>query len=102
MKVQVTDAQIRSWRLKGYSLERIASACQSTTSEISRRIRQIWQRDQPPPDGWGDPSPEQIRELCDAIQAKWSAKERQRRSVGRGARWKPVVVPASVLARARS
>lgn len=102
MKVQVTDAQIRSWRLRGYSLERIASACQTTTCEISRRIRRIWQADQPPPDGWGDPRPEQIKALCEEIQRAWSATERQRRLVGRGERWRPAVVPASVLERARS
>ena len=101
MKVSVTDAQIRSWRLKGYSLERIASACGSTTCEISRRIRRIWQADQPPPGGWGDPRPEQIKALCEEIQREWSERERQKRHVGRAREWRPVVVPASLLALAR-
>ena len=101
MKVNVSDAQIRSWRLKGYSLERIASACGSTTSEISRRIRRIWQADQPPPDGWGDPRPEQIEALCAEIQREWSERVRQKRHVGRAKEWRPVVVPASLLALAR-
>ncbi|NBT32346.1 MAG: hypothetical protein EBT13_10750 [Rhodobacteraceae bacterium] len=99
MKVTVTDQQIHSWRLKGYSLERIASACGSTTCEVSRRIQQIWQRHQRRPD---DPRPDEIRRLCDAIQAEWSQTERARRRVGQADEWKPVVVPASVLALTRS
>jgi hypothetical protein len=102
MKVKVTDAQIRSWRLRGYSLARIASACGTTTSEISRRIQRIWQEQyRPPIDGWGDPRPEQIRQLCEEIQREWSEKERQKRHVGRARSWRPVVVPASILALAR-
>lgn len=102
MNVTVTDRQIRSWRLRGYSLERIASACGSTTSEISRRIQRIWQEQyRPEPDGWGDPRPEQIRQLCEEIQREWSEKERLKRQVGRAREWRPVVVPASLLERAR-
>lgn len=98
MNVMVTDAQIRSWRLRGYSLERIASACGSTTCEISRRIQRIWQAQyRPDPDGWGDPTPEQIRERCEETQRGWSEKERLKREVGRGKEWRPVVVPASLL-----
>jgi hypothetical protein len=98
MNVMVTDSQIRSWRLRGYSLARIASACGSTTSEISRRIQRIWQEQyRPSPDGWGDPTPEQIRERCEEIQREWSERERSKREVGRERNWKPVVVPASLL-----
>ena len=100
MKVNVLDSQIRSWRLKGYSLERIASACGSTTCEISRRIQRIWQEANPQPDGWGDPTPEQIRERCAEIQLEWSDRERSKREVGRERNWKPVVVPASLLGHA--
>ena len=101
MRVIVTDSQIRSWRLKGYSLERIASACGSTTCEISRRIRRIWQEDHERSQMWGDPGPEQIKAACEEIQRGWSDQERRRREVGRERNWRPVVVPASVLERAR-
>jgi len=99
MKVTVTDQQIRSWRLQGYSLEKIASACGSTTCEVSHRIQQIWRRHQRLPD---DPRPDEIKRLCDAIQAEWSQTERARRQVGQADEWKPAVVPASVLALTRS
>lgn len=102
MHVTVTDSQIRSWRLRGYSLERIASACGSTTSAISRRIQRIWLADQQRAGSFGDPGPEQIKLACEEIQRGWSEAERQRRLVGRGERWRPAVVPASVLERARS
>jgi len=99
MKVTVTDQQIHSWRLKGYSLERIASACGLTTCEVSHRIQQIWQRHQRRPD---DPRPDEIKRLCDEIQAAWSRTERAKRQVGKADEWKPVVVPASLLALTRS
>lgn len=102
MNVTVTDSQIRSWRLKGYSLERIASACGSTTSAISHRIQQIWLAEQQRSEAWGDPGPEQIRAACEEIQRGWSDRERLKREVGRARNWKPVVVPASVLELARS
>ena len=102
MKVSVTDSQIKSWRLRGYSLERIASACGSTTFEISRRIQRIWQEEQPAPDGWGDPRPHEIKQLCEEIQREWSEKERRKREVGRERKWRPVVVPASLLALAQN
>ena len=101
MKVTVTDAQIRSWRLRGYSLERIASACQSTTSQVSRRIQQIWLADQQRGAMFGDPGPEQIKQACEEIQRGWSERERQKREVGRGKSWRPAVVPGSLLERAR-
>ena len=98
MHVTVTDSQIRSWRVKGYSLERIASACGSTTSAISHRIQLIWQAEQQRSEAWGDPGPEQIKAACEEIQREWSEKERLKRQVGRAREWRPVVVPASVLA----
>lgn len=101
MMVTVTDSQIRSWRLKGYSLERIALACGSTTCAISRRIQRIWQEEQQRSEMWGDPAPEQIKEGCAEIQQGWSEDVRRKREVGRGAQWRPAVVPVSLLERAR-
>lgn len=94
MKVNVSDLQIRKWRREGYSLERIASACGLTTSQTLRRIRRIWFQDQA---RRPDPGPDAISAACEEIQREWSAAERQRRSVSRGGRWTPAVVPASVL-----
>ena len=96
MKVMVTDLQIRAWRRSGYSLERIASACGLTTSQISHRIRQIWHQDQEPR---GDPGPDEISAACEQIQLGWSETERQRRQVCRAGRWTPAVVPVCVLER---
>jgi hypothetical protein len=95
MKVTVTDSQLRSWRLQGYSLARIASACNLTISQTSRRLQQIWRDDGLPRI---DPRPDEIRRRCEEIQAEWSDAERQRRTVGRARQWRPAVVPASVLA----
>jgi IS30 family transposase len=97
MKVMVTDLQIRAWRRQGYSLERIASACGLTTSQISRRIRRIWFQDQ---ESRTDPGPDEIKEACELIQLEWSETERQRRQVYRVGRWTPAVVPVCVLERA--
>jgi hypothetical protein len=97
MKVTVTDLQIRAWRRKGYSLQRIASACGLTTSQTLHRIRQIWFQDQEPRT---DPGPAEIKEACEQIQLGWSETERQRRQVCRAGRWTPAVVPVCVLERA--
>lgn len=96
MRVQVSDSQIRSWRLRGYTLERIAQACGSTTLAISRRIQRIWQEDQLRGGTFGDPDEAEIRRRCAEIQLEWSERERQKREVGRAKSWRPVVVPVSV------
>jgi hypothetical protein len=103
MLVTPTEHQLRSWKRYGYSNERIAAMCGTTTSAISRRLHDIWQEcqqrslmERP----LGDPDEEQIRQRCEEIQAGWSDRERERRFVGRGGRWSPVVVPASVRAHA--
>jgi IS30 family transposase len=96
MRVQVTDLQVRSWRLRGFSLEQIARACGSSTSAISHRIQRIWQEDQERAGTFGDPDEAEIRRRCEEIQREWSAKERQKREVGRGKRWTPAVVPVSL------
>jgi IS30 family transposase len=96
MRVQVTDSQIRSWRLRGFSLERIARACGSTTSAISHRIQRIWQEDQERAGTFGDPDEAEIRRRCAEIQREWSDQERQKREVGRAKSWRPVVVPVSL------
>jgi hypothetical protein len=101
-RATVTDQQIRSWRLRGYSLERIASACGLTTCAVSHRIQLIWQHDQLKDGRWGDPDEAEIKRLCQEIQAGWSERERQKREVGRASAWRPDVVHASVLERARS
>lgn len=98
MRTFVSDRQLRTWKLQGYSVERIASACSLTTSQISRRLRRIWLADSA---RRLDPRPDEIRERCELIQREWSDVERQRREVGRERQWRPVVVPASILALAR-
>ena len=90
----VSDQQIRAWRRQGYSLEQMASACGLTTWQILRRIRRIWSQDSA---RRCDPKPDEISAACEKIQREWSERERQRRHVGRGERWTPAVVPASVL-----
>jgi hypothetical protein len=101
VRVQVSDQQLRSWRAQGYSLERIAVACNTSISQISRRIHQIWSDQQRQAALSIDPDAAEISAACERIQREWSAKERQRRQVGRGRRWTPAVVPDSVLALAR-
>jgi hypothetical protein len=96
MRVQVTDSQVRSWRLRGFSLERIARACGSTTSAISLRIQRIWQEDQERAGTFGDPDEAEIRRRCEEIQREWSDKERQKREVGRARSWRPDVVHVSI------
>jgi len=96
MRVQVTDSQIRSWRLRGFSLERIARACGSTTLAISRRIQRIWQEDQERAGTFGDPDEAEIRRRCAEIQREWSDRERQKREVGRAKSWRPAAVPVSL------
>lgn len=100
MKVHVTDSQIRSWRIRGFTLEHIARACDTTISTLSHRIQRIWQDEQQRLQMWGDPGPEAIRQACEKIQAGWSDRERSKRHVGRAASWRPAVVPASLLTRA--
>ena len=96
MKVTVTDSQIRSWRLRGFTLEQIARACGSTTSKISHRIRQIWQHDQEKGGTFGDPDESTIRQRCDEIQLGWSEEERRKREVGRARSWNPAAVLVSL------
>ena len=96
MKVVVSDLQIRAWRRKGYSLERIAQACGLTTSQISRRIRRIWHQDQA---RRPDPGPDEINAACAQIQREWSEEERRRRDMYRVGRWQPAVVPVCVMER---
>jgi hypothetical protein len=99
MRVQVTDSQIRSWRLRGFTLERIARACGSTTSAISHRIQRIWQEDQERAGTFGDPDETEILRRCAEIQQGWSERERQKREVGRARSWRPDAVPVSLLER---
>jgi hypothetical protein len=101
MLVHVTDSQIRSWRLRGFKLEHIARVCGTTISRISHRIQLIWQNDQQRAEYFGDPDEQTIRQRCVEIQASWSDRERLKREVGRGGRWRATVVPASILAHAQ-
>lgn len=101
MRVQVTDAQLRSWRRQGYSCERIARACNLSTWQISHRIQQIWRDCQEQAALAVDPQPDEIKRVCEEIQRGWSESERERRQVGRARRWTPVAVPDSVLALVR-
>jgi len=95
------DKTIRSLRLRGYTREQIAAQLGLPTCAVSHRIQLIWSKDQPrPAERWPDAS--EIAARCAAIQAEWSERERQRRQVGRGKRWTPAVVPASLLERARN
>jgi hypothetical protein len=103
MLVTPTEHQLRSWKRYGYSNERIAAMCGTTTLAISRRLQEIWQACQQKSlmeRPLGDPDEEEIRQRCEEIQRGWSDRERERRFVGRGGRWSPVVVPASVRVRA--
>jgi hypothetical protein len=103
MLVTPTEHQLRSWKRYGYSNERIADMCGTTTSAISRRLQEIWQACQQKSlmeRPLGDPDEETLRQRCEEIQRGWSDRERERRFVGRGGRWSPVVVPASVRVRA--
>jgi transcriptional regulator with XRE-family HTH domain len=96
MKVVVSDLQIRAWRRKGYSLERIAQACGLTTSQMSRRLRQMYSMDQAKQP---DPGPDEINAVCAQIQREWSEEERRRRDMYRVGRWQPAVVPVCVMER---
>jgi hypothetical protein len=96
MRVQVTDSQIRSWRLRGFTLERIARACGSTTSAISHRIQRIWQEELERAAASGDPDETEILRRCAEIQQGWSERERQKREVGRAKSWRPDAVPVSI------
>lgn len=98
----VTDRQLRSWKLQGYTDEKVAELLGTTTSAISRRLREIWreayrqgliEED--------DPDPETIKERRAEVQSEWTPEIRERRCVGRGQAWTPAVVPVSVLAYAR-
>lgn len=97
----VTDSQLRSWKMKGLSEDRMAELCGTTTSAISRRIQDLWREAFLSSPEWGDPDEETIRQRSAEIQQGWSPQERERRLVGRAQAWTPAVVPVSVLARAR-
>jgi hypothetical protein len=101
MRVQVSDQQLRSWRVQGYSLERIARTCNTSISQISLRIHRIWSDQQQQAALSIDPGPAEISAACDQIQRDWSPAVRRSRLVGCGKRWTPAVVPASLLALAR-
>lgn len=87
----VTDSQLQGWRRRGFSVAYISRCTGIPISKISRRLRLAYSR-QP-----NDPSPEEVARICDEIQREWSARERAKRYVGHNARWRPVVVPASLL-----
>lgn len=93
----VSDAQIRAWRWEGYTVEKMAEATGMRTSEILARMQRIYAVPRAI-----DPDEETIQKLCAEIQAEWSEEERMKRLVGSGASWTPTVVPASVVASARS
>lgn len=100
-KATVTDQQLRSWKMRGLPEERIAELCGMTTSEISRRIQELWREAFLSAPEWGDPDEETIRQRREEIQQGWSPQEKERRLVGRAQAWTPAVVPVSVLALAR-
>lgn len=93
----VSDAQIRGWRRAGYTVETIASATGMTTSQVLRRMQQLYSVPRA-----ADPDQRTIRRLCAEIQRGWSDEEREKRLVGKGGRWTPTVVPASVVASAQN
>lgn len=96
-KATVTDSQLRAWRRQGYTHERICEATGMSSSELSHRLHEIYSAPQV-----GDPTEEEIARGCAAIQQGWSPAERRKRCVTHSGRWRPAVVPASVLASARS
>jgi len=97
----VTDRQLRSWKMGGLSEERMAELCGLTTSQISRRIQELWREAFLSSPEWDDPDEQTIRERCDEIQQGWLPGVRERRYVGPAQAWTPAVVPASVRALAR-
>jgi len=90
-RAEVTDTQLLSWKHQGYTVERLSQMTGLTTSEISRRLQEVYTRC---PE---DPDEETIARRCQEIQADWSDTDRQKRWVGRGGRWSPTGVPGSVI-----
>jgi len=89
----VSDSQLRGWRRQGYTHERICSATGMSTSELSRRLHEVFSTEEVE-----SPDEEEIARLCAEIQREWSPSERRKRCVTQNGRWRPAVVPASVLA----
>lgn len=90
-RARVTDTQLLSWKHQGFTLDRLAAMTGLTTSEISRRLQDIYTRS---PE---DPDEATITQRCGEIQADWSDADRQKRWVGRGGRWSAIGVPGSVI-----
>jgi len=96
----VTDCQLRAWVLRQVSREEIARRCGVTTSQISRRIHELWSRTgRQGLDEEFLPDEQAIRAACDEIQRGWSDQQRETRRVGPRPEWSLVVVPVSSLAR---
>jgi hypothetical protein len=64
-----------------------------STSELSRRLHEVFSTEEVE-----SPDEEEIARLCAEIQREWSPSERRKRCVTQNGRWRPAVVPASVLA----
>jgi hypothetical protein len=73
----VTDRQLLEWAA-AMPLERIAAITGSTTSSISRRLRELGWTDPRP--GPKDPDEATIRQRCSEVQSRWSEQERRRRA----------------------
>jgi hypothetical protein len=73
----VTDRQLLEWAAD-MPLERIAVLTGSTTSSISRRLRELGWTDPRP--GPKDPDEATIRQRCWEVQSRWSEQERRRRA----------------------
>lgn len=73
----VTDTQLLEWAAD-MPLERIAEITASTTSSISRRLRELGWTDPRP--GPKDPDEATIRQRSLEVQSRWSEQERRRRA----------------------
>jgi hypothetical protein len=68
-----------------------------TTSELSHRLHEVFSTEEVEA-----PDEDEIARLCAEIQQGWSESERRKRYVMQNGRWRPAVVPASVLALANN
>lgn len=88
----VSDYHLRSWRARGYTVEAVHKLTKIPLEVLRERYHALYCSERA-----DDPTQQEIRERCAAIQAGWTPAERWQRQVTKSGRWTPIVVPASVL-----
>jgi len=87
--------KLTAWQFQVREIAKVLTVSQARVSECQRRlgiVRRV------PPVEFADPNPLEIRQRAEAIRQAWSPSVAERRKVGAGDAWTPMMVPSQILA----